>query len=200
VSDATAYSVLLHQIAPSICDPCREPSAVERAAHVISNAEKLHVEAFIKPTDITSGNAKLNLSFVAQLFNTCPALEGVEVNEIEAFKELLVDDDIGDTREERCFRMWINSLCLPDVYVNHLFSDLKDGLVILKTLEKLEPGIVSWTKANVQPTNKFKKVENCNYCVVLGKQLKFSLVNIGGADIAEGNKKLMLSLIWQMMR
>ncbi|KDO19870.1 hypothetical protein SPRG_14900 [Saprolegnia parasitica CBS 223.65] len=196
VADATAYSVLLHQIAPSTCDVCKEPTALERATHVIRNAEKLHVDAFIKPGDITSGNTKLNLSFVAQLFNTCPALDDVDVTELTE----ILDDDVGDTREERCFRMWINSLGLSETYVNHLFSDLKDGMVILKTLDKMEPGVVSWTKANVAPANKFKKVENCNYCVVLGKQLKFSLVNIGGVDIAEGNKKLVLSLIWQMMR
>lgn len=32
------------------------------------------------------------------------------------------------------------------------------------------------------------------------KQLKFSLVGIGGVDIVDGNKKLILSLVWQMMR
>ncbi|RQM20728.1 hypothetical protein B5M09_004720 [Aphanomyces astaci] len=219
IADATAYSVLLHHIAGSKCDLAKEPSAVERAAHVIRNAEKIGVDPFLKPTDITMGNTKLNLGFVAQLFNTCPALDGVDVAELRD----ILDDDVGDSREERCFRMWINSLAIHDVYgvcfgscqawsyvghhvvllyryVNHLYSDLKDGLVILHVLDKTEPGVVSWPKANVAPTNKFKRVENCNYCVVLGKQLKFSLVNVGGVDIADGNKKLVLSLIWQLMR
>jgi len=43
-------------------------------------------------------------------------------------------------------------------------------------------------------------VENANYAVVLGKQLKFSLVGIGGVDIVDGNKKLILGLVWQLMR
>ena len=47
---------------------------------------------------------------------------------------------------------------------------------------------------------KFKKAENCNYAVVVGKQMKFSLVNVGGVDIMDGNKKLILSIIWQLMR
>ena len=38
----------------------------------------------------------------------------------------------------------------------------------------------------------FKKVENCNQVVKIGKQLKFSLVNIAGHDIVQGNKKLIL--------
>ncbi|KAJ0403384.1 hypothetical protein ATCC90586_005328 [Pythium insidiosum] len=198
VQDATAYSILLHQIAPQTCELCHESTAEERAAHVIQNARRLEVETFIKPRDITSGNPKLNMSFVAQLFNTCPALDIVE-EEIKQLEEVLYDD-VGDTREERVFRMWINSLGIDEVYINHLFSDLRDGINLLKVFEKIEKGIVAWQKVNLIAPNKFKQVENCNYCVVLGKQLKFSLVNIGGADIFEGNKKLILSIIWQSMR
>lgn len=198
VQDAVAYSVLLHHIAPEQCDLCHESVPEERAAHVIQNARRLGIETFIKPRDITSGNPKLNMSFVAQLFNTCPALDIVE-EEIKQLEEILYDD-VGDTREERVFRMWINSLGIDEVYINHLFSDLHDGLNILKVFDKIEKGIVAWQKVNLIAPNKFKQVENCNYCVVLGKQLKFSLVNIGGADIYEGAKKMILSIIWQSMR
>jgi len=45
-----------------------------------------------------------------------------------------------------------------------------------------------------------KKVENCNYAVVLGKQMKFSLVGVGGSDIVDGNQTLTLALVWQLMR
>lgn len=38
----------------------------------------------------------------------------------------------------------------------------------------------------------FRKVENCNQVVKIGKQLKFSLVNIAGNDVVQGNKKLIL--------
>lgn len=40
----------------------------------------------------------------------------------------------------------------------------------------------------------FRKVENCNQVVKIGKQLKFSLVNIAGNDIVQGNKKLILGM------
>ncbi|KAI9918659.1 hypothetical protein PsorP6_012157 [Peronosclerospora sorghi] len=198
VQDATAYSVLLHHIAPQQCDLCTESRPEERAAHVIQNARRLDIETFIQPRDITSGNPKLNMSFVAQLFNTCPALDVVE-EEIKQLEEILYDD-VGDTREERVFRMWINSLAIEDVYINHLYSDLSDGMKLLKVLDKIQHGIVAWHKVNLVAPNKFKQVENCNYCVVLGKQLNFSLVNIGGADIYEGAKKMILSIVWQSMR
>lgn len=45
-----------------------------------------------------------------------------------------------------------------------------------------------------------EKLENCNYSVELGKQLRFSLVGIAGQDISDGNATLTLSLVWQLMR
>lgn len=37
-----------------------------------------------------------------------------------------------------------------------------------------------------------EKLENCNYAVELGKQLKFSLVGIAGQDISDCNPTLTL--------
>ena len=202
VKDSTAYSALLHQIAPATCDRAGEADAPARATHVIRNAKNLGVESFIKPKDICSGNAKLNMAFVAQIFNTCPALDPLE-EDSEALRALIDFDDVdeGDTREERIFRMWINSLNIDGVYVNNLFTDTKDGLVILKVMDKVQPGCVDWKKVNISANlNRFKKVENCNYCVVVGKALNLSLVNVGGLDILDGNKKLILAIIWQLLR
>jgi len=105
-----------------------------------------------------------------------------------------MDDDAGDSREERAFRMWINTLGLGDLYINNLFEDCKDGLTLLKVIDKIEPGTVDWKKVNMQPNNKFKKIANCNYAVVLGKSLNLSLVNIDGSDIQAGNKKIVIRI------
>ena len=65
--------------------------------------------------------------------------------------------------------------------------------VLLEALDKVSPGIVNWKIANKPPIKMpFRKVENCNQVVKIGKQLKFSLVNIAGNDIVQGNKKLIL--------
>ncbi|GKA56738.1 fimbrin-2 [Tanacetum coccineum] len=56
--------------------------------------------------------------------------------------------------------------------------------VLLEALDKVSPGIVNWKIANKPPIKMpFRKVENCNQVVKIGKQLKFSLVNIAGNDI-----------------
>lgn len=81
--------------------------------------------------------------------------------------------------------MWNVYLTLSYVFVNRW--------ILLQTLDKVSPGIVNWKVASKPPIKlPFKKVENCNQVVKLGKQLKFSLVNIAGNDIVQGNKKLIL--------
>jgi len=166
---------------------------------VVTNAGNIGANVFIKPQDIIAGNEKLNLAFTAQLFNTCPGLDPLEDGEEKQLAGLM-DDDAGDSREERAFRMWINTLGLNDLYINNLFEDCHDGLTLLKVIDKIEPGTVHWNKVEMKPNNKFKKLSNCNYAVVLGKQLKMSVVNLGGADIVDRNKKLILGFAWQLMR
>lgn len=61
--------------------------------------------------------------------------------------------------------------------------------------------IVVQVHAKFSNLRKFmERLENCNYAVQLGKESKFSLVGIAGADINEGNATLTLALIWQLMR
>lgn len=192
IKDSENYTVLLNQLAPKKCDKkaLQESDKLKRAEMVLQNADKIECRKFLRPRDIVAGNAKLNLAFVANLFNTVPGLEPVE----ETFEEVV------ETREEKAFRNWMNSLGV-DPYVNNLYEDLRDGIILLQILDKIEPGIVDWNKANTKrPLNKFKQVENCNYALTIGKQLKFSLVGIGGQDINNGNKKLTLALVWQAMR
>lgn len=203
IKDGKVYTVLLKSIGEDKgcnMDPLKWGDDNKRANQVIANAQKIGCKPFITSKDIVSGNDKLNMAFVAQLFNTCPGLKEVNVEEQKELAGLL-DDDEGDTREERAFRMWMNSLGLKKTYVNNLFEDARSGLVLLKVIDKIEPGSVKWRKkVERKPNNKFKKINNTNYAVVLGKQMKLSLVNVGGTDITARNKKLILGFTWQLMR
>lgn len=80
-------------------------------------------------------------------------------------------------------------------HINWLYSDLADGLAIFQLFDIIKPGIVNWNKVHKRftPLRRFmEKLENCNYAVDLGKQLKFSLVGIAGQDLSEGNATLTL--------
>ncbi|KAF2543475.1 hypothetical protein F2Q68_00030242 [Brassica cretica] len=86
-------------------------------------------------------------------------------------------------------------------YVNNVFEDVRNGWILLEVLDKVSPGSVNWKHASKPPIKMpFRKVENCNQVVKIGKELSFSLVNVAGNDIVQGNKKLILGLLWQLMR
>jgi hypothetical protein len=191
IKDSEAYTLLLNQLDKK-CDKraLNESDPHKRAELVLQNADKIGCRKFLRPNDIVKGNNKLNLAFVANLFNTCPGLEPVE----QTF------DEVEETREEKAFRSWMNSLGV-DPFVNYLYEDLRDGLILLQILDKISPGIVDWKRVNTKkPISKFQQLENCNYALELGKKLGFSLVGIGGQDINAGNKTLTLAIVWQCMR
>lgn len=52
-------------------------------------------------------------------------------------------------------------------FVNSLYTDLSDGMVLLQLFDKVQPGIVDWKKVNQPPFKKMganmKKIENLNY-------------------------------------
>jgi len=200
IKDSENYTVLLNQLAPGQCSraPLQIGDLNERAEAVLQNAGKLNCRKFLQPRDIVKGNPKLNLAFVANLFNTHPGLEPLSEEELSALEEWLFASE--GTREARAFALWINSLGI-EPFVTNLFEDLKDGLVLLRVFDKISPGVVDWRRVNQKaPLNKFKSIENTNYAIVIGKELKFSLVGIAGSDLFDGNQTLTLALVWQMMR
>ena len=202
LADGEAYAILLKQIDPeklANTSILSNPDLLQRAQYVADNGQRMGAEFHIQARDIVKANEKLNLGFCAALFNACPGLDPPDEADLSLLAEL-PDDDGGDSREERAFRMWINSLNIEQ-YVNNLFDDVRDGMVILQTMDKVNAGVVDWSRVNPSPTMVFKRTENLNYAVDLAKEpFKFSLVGVQGKDIVDGNKKLTLALCWQLMR
>lgn len=201
VKDGENYTVLLNQVSPENCSlsALQTRDLLQRAEEVLQNAEKLKCRKFLTPTSLVAGNPKLNLAFVANLFNTHPALDPITEEE-----KLQVDDfDAEGEREARVFTLWLNSLDVQPV-INSLFDDLRDGTILLQTYDKVIKGSVNWRHVNKPPAHgeisRFKAVENTNYAIELGKQNRFSLVGIQGADITDGQRTLTLALVWQLMR
>uniref|UniRef100_A0A8C2FN39 Plastin-3 n=1 Tax=Cyprinus carpio TaxID=7962 RepID=A0A8C2FN39_CYPCA len=209
VKDSMAYFHLLNQIAPKgqkEGEDCididmsgfSEQDDLKRAECMLLQADRLGCRQFVTSTDVVSGNPKLNLAFVANLFSKYPALTKPENQDINWG---LLE---GETREERTFRNWMNSLGV-NPHVNHLYGDLQDALAILQLYEKIKVPVDWNNKVNKPPYPKLganmKKLENCNYAVDLGKtKANFSLVGIGGQDLNDGNPTLTLALVWQLMR
>ena len=206
VKDSEKYTILLNQLNKNLCDKSalNEDDKKKRAQKVIDNAKKLGAEAFISPEDIVAGHSKLNTLFVASIFNAYPGLKSpIEQEDMQAAK--LLDDDIESTREERSIRMWINSLGLKDdngehIHINNLYEESKDGLVLLRMLEKITPGCVRWKLVDKKPKNPFKIQTNWNEVIAASKKSNYKIIGISGGDIRTGNKKYILAIVCQIMR
>jgi plastin-1 len=203
VKDGENYAVLLAQIGPEYGvtrAPLQTRDLHQRAEEVLQEADKLGCRKFLTPKSLVAGNPKLNLAFVANLFNNHPALDPITEEE-----KLEVEDfDAEGEREARVFTLWLNSLDVQPAVVS-FFDDLRDGTILLQAYDKVIKGSVNWRHVNKPPAHggemlRFKAVENTNYAIELGKQNHFSLVGIQGADITDGQRTLTLGLVWQLMR
>lgn len=196
-------------------------------SQVLQNADAINCRKYLTPSSLVAGNPRLNLAFVANLFNTHPGLEPLDEQEAKEYGAV-EDFDAEGEREARVFTLWLNSLGVePGVF--NLFENLKDGLIILQAFDKILPGSVIWRKVskpkegmgntpnspgfgegeeeedigvtpNQSKLSRFKAVENTNYAVDLAKQNGMHMVGIQGADIVDGSKTLVLGLVWQLMR
>lgn len=125
---------------------------------MLKQAERLGCRQFVTATDVVSGNAKLNMAFVATLFNKHPALtkpENLEDWNVESehrhlqynssvshtpssiftcvgssflFSSVRLTSvsyclSLGETREERTFRNWMNSLGV-NPRVHHIYGSV----------------------------------------------------------------------------
>jgi plastin-1 len=203
IKDGENYAVLLAQIGAEYGNtraPLQTRDLLQRAEEVLVNADKMGCRKFLTPTSLVAGNPKLNLAFVANLFNNHPCLDPITEEE-----KLEVEDfDAEGEREARVFTLWLNSLDVQPA-VQSFFDDLRDGTVLLQAYDKVIKGSVNWRHVNKPPSHggemsRFKAVENTNYTIELGKQNGFSLVGIQGADLTDGQRTLTLGLVWQLMR
>lgn len=227
--DGENYTVLLHQLKPEQCSiaPLQTRDLRTRAEQVLQNAANIGCRKYLTPSSLIAGNPRLNLAFVANLFNTHPGLEPLDEQEAKDYGAV-EDFDAEGEREARVFTLWLNSLGVePGVF--NLFENLKDGLIILQAFDKILPGSVIWRRVskpkqgagvasyasgggdedegadigvtpNQSTLSRFKAVENTNYVVDLAKQNGMHMVGIQGADIVDGRKTLVLGLVWQLMR
>lgn len=102
ITDSEVYTYLLKQIAPADAEvdmtALSERDLHERAEIMLQQAAKLKCRSFVTPQDVVNGVYKLNLAFVANLFNNHPGLEQTN-GAIDGY------ETIEETREERSMVM-----------------------------------------------------------------------------------------------
>lgn len=169
-----------------------------RALHTLKMADVIGGKLFLTYKDILNGSKKLMLAFLTNLFNT----------KMHIHKPGMVmygDDgeELIETKEETKMKNWINSLNLRST-CNYLFTDLRDGIILLKLVDRIVPDTVKWKKVNFPPFEKeMKKEENCDYAIklIINSKMKVKLGSIRGHNIYTADpKNVTLGLLKQLMR
>lgn len=103
--DGYGYGQVLRSVAPSLPGNYFDLDKDARAVKVIETCQQEGIHPPIKPSDITSGNPRLNTLLLAEIFNTRHGL----VIEQEKIIELPPEPETDESREIRVFKNWINS-------------------------------------------------------------------------------------------
>ena len=101
--------------------------------------------------------------------------------------------------------MLIHLFCLC-LWFDKFIPDFIDPSLKVKFLYQVPGNIlpVSMKKVHKPPFKRnganMKRLENCNDVIRICMEMKMSTVGIAGSDIRDGNIKLTLAIIWQMMK
>lgn len=198
LQDSKKIIYVLNQLDTQQCSLAglEEADDVKRAQIAIDDSFKIGCQDVVGAADVCKGNEKVNVILVAEMFNARHGLGDLD-EPIDLAG--LIEDGEG-SREERAFRMWINSLGIEGVFIDNLYEDLKDGLVLCKVIHRIDEKVVEWPKVVMEPKNVFNRLHNCQCGLDAAAKLKVQMVGIGNSDIHDGNKTLVLAVVWQLVR
>ncbi|XP_061678790.1 plectin a isoform X2 [Syngnathoides biaculeatus] len=104
--------------------------------------------------------------------------------------------DERDRVQKKTFTKWVNKhLVKAQRHVSDLYEDLRDGHNLISLLEVLSGETLPREKGRMR----FHKLQNVQIALDFLKRRQVKLVNIRNDDIADGNPKLTLGLIWTII-
>ncbi|CAF9926613.1 MAG: hypothetical protein ALECFALPRED_003484 [Alectoria fallacina] len=100
--------------------------------------------------------------------------------------------------QEKTFTKWLNAkVSGRDVAVKNLVTDLSDGVTLIHLLEVL--GNESLGRYASKPKLRVQRFENVNVALNFITGRGIQMTNIGAEDVVDGNRKIILGLIWTLI-
>ncbi|KOS17525.1 Alpha-actinin-like protein 1 [Escovopsis weberi] len=100
--------------------------------------------------------------------------------------------------QEKTFTKWLNTkLVARNLEVKDLVADLSDGVMLIHLLECLSSE--SLGRYASKPKLRVQKFENANLALDFIKSRGIQMTNIGAEDVVDGNRKIVLGLIWTLI-
>lgn len=200
LTDSVALTHVLNRLDKDKCSlDGLSGDANAAATAVVANSLSIGVPDLISPEDITGGEEKVLTLFVAYMFNTKHGLE--ELTEEEYAKCALVDDDIEGSREERAFRLWVNSLNIDGIYIDDLYDGLSDGWTLCKVVDKVDPTVITWKNVAQNPKNyQFGNPINLKEAIAGCKGMGLKMIGIGANELNKKDRKEILATAWSICK
>ncbi|KAF4637263.1 hypothetical protein G7Y89_g816 [Cudoniella acicularis] len=102
------------------------------------------------------------------------------------------------TVQQKTFTKWLNTKIEPrELVVVDLVKDLSDGVVLIHLLECLSNE--SLGRYAAKPKLRVQRFENANLSLDFIKSRGIQMTNIGAEDVVDGNRKIILGLIWTLI-
>ncbi|KAK7430065.1 alpha-actinin [Neonectria magnoliae] len=102
------------------------------------------------------------------------------------------------TVQQKTFTKWLNAkLEAKSIEVKDLVADLSDGIVLIHLLESLSNE--SLGRYASKPKLRVQRFENANLALDFIKSRGIQMTNIGAEDVVDGNRKIVLGLIWTLI-
>ncbi|KAF3395687.1 Alpha-actinin-like protein 1 [Penicillium rolfsii] len=100
--------------------------------------------------------------------------------------------------QQKTFTKWLNDkLKARALAIEDLVTDLSDGVILIHLLEIL--GGESLGRYASKPKLRVQKFENVNKSLDFIRGRRIQMTNIGAEDIVDGNRKIILGLIWTLI-
>lgn len=106
-----------------------------------------------------------------------------------------MEDDNWKNVQRKTFTKWLNTKITKPV--NDLYADLQDGIVLCELIQKLSNARIVHNKVAI---TRFQKIENVQNALTFLHENNIKLINIGSTDIVDGSQKLILGLIWTIIK
>ncbi|KAJ5461637.1 Alpha-actinin-like protein 1 [Penicillium daleae] len=100
--------------------------------------------------------------------------------------------------QQKTFTKWLNDkLKARALAIEDLVTDLSDGVILIHLLEIL--GNESLGRYASKPKLRVQRFENVNKSLDFIRGRRIQMTNIGAEDIVDGNRKIILGLIWTLI-
>ncbi|KAK3956842.1 alpha-actinin [Pseudoneurospora amorphoporcata] len=102
------------------------------------------------------------------------------------------------TVQQKTFTKWLNTkIEVRGLEVKDLVKDLSDAVILIHLLECLSGD--SLGRYAAKPKLRVQRFENANLALNFIKSRGIQMTNIGAEDIVDGNRKIILGLIWTLI-